>query len=87
MSICAVDETCIHQNTLETKQQPKRWVYRGESMTKMFKVDSSRKKEMAYIVNLLTIILHKYNVKVHSMKNIHEEGYELLPDLFAVTIF
>ncbi|XP_022822885.1 histone-lysine N-methyltransferase SETMAR-like [Spodoptera litura] len=44
-----VDETWIHHNTPETKQQSKQWVSRGESAPKKAKVGLSANKVMATV--------------------------------------
>ncbi|CAH2089753.1 unnamed protein product [Euphydryas editha] len=44
-----VDETWIHHNTPETKQQTKQWVSRGESAPKKAKVGLPANKVMATI--------------------------------------
>ena len=44
-----VDETWIHHNTPETKQQSKQWVLPGESAPKKAKVGLSANKAMATV--------------------------------------
>ncbi|QQP51126.1 Uncharacterized protein FKW44_012372, partial [Caligus rogercresseyi] len=44
-----VDETWIHYNTPETKQQSKQWVLKGESAPKKAKVGLSANKVMATV--------------------------------------
>lgn len=44
-----VDETWIHHNTPETKQQSKQWISRGESAPKKAKVGLSANKVMATV--------------------------------------
>ena len=53
-----VDETWIHHNTPETKQQSKQWVLPGESAPKKTKVGLSANKVMATVFWDVSGVIH-----------------------------